>query len=192
MLSDDLHPDLTEPGKGQIVILNGTSSSGKSSIAVELQAILDHPYHHFAIDRFRSMGAGKAMSDAEFAIYFQRTILGFHRAVAGFASVGNNVIVDYVLGERWRLADCRQVFAGFDLVFVGVHCPLEELERRERERGNRGIGRAATQFPIVHAEMSYDIEVDTGTASPRECAEAIKSWLIDHEVGSSTRRRTCN
>ena len=82
-----MHPDLTEPGKGQIIILNGTSSSGKSSIAVELQAILDLPYHHFVIDRFRSMGAGKTMSDDEFAIYFQRTILGFHRAAAGFASV---------------------------------------------------------------------------------------------------------
>jgi chloramphenicol 3-O phosphotransferase len=192
MLSNDLHPDLTEPGKGQIIILNGTSSSGKSSIAIELQAILDHPYHHFAIDRFRSMGAGKTMSDDEFAVYFQRTILGFHRAVAGFASVGNNVIVDYVLGERWRFADCKQVFAGYDLVLVGVHCPLEELERREHERGNRGTGRAASQFPTVHADMSYDVEVDTGTASPRECAETIKNHLVDHEVRRATRRRTCN
>jgi chloramphenicol 3-O phosphotransferase len=97
--------------------------------------------------------------------------------VAGFADAGNNVIVDYVMGERWRLADCVRTLAGFDVVLVGVRCPVEELERRERERGNRPVGLAAFQFPIVHAGMRYDIEVDTATSDPQACAATIGTFL---------------
>jgi chloramphenicol 3-O phosphotransferase len=87
------------------------------------------------------------------------------------------VIVDYVMGERWRLADCVTTFAEFDVVLVGLHCPVEELERRERERGNRTIGRAAFQLPIVHEGMRYDVEVDTATLDPQACAAEIKAFL---------------
>jgi chloramphenicol 3-O phosphotransferase len=176
-LRHDLHPRLDQPAPGRIVILNGTSSSGKSGIAAALQKQLDQPYFHFAIDRFRSMGAGRGGTDEEIAVLLQRTVLGFHRAVAGFAAAGNNVIVDYVLGERWRLADCVSTFAGFDVVLVGVHCPVEELERRERERGNRPAGLAAFQFPVVHAGMRYDVEVDTAELDPPACAAKIKSFM---------------
>jgi chloramphenicol 3-O phosphotransferase len=176
-INQELHPQLEKPIPGQIVILNGTSSSGKSSIAANLQKLLAEPYFHFAIDRFRMMGAGKDWSEDEFAVVMQRTILGFHRAVAGFAAAGNNVIVDYVMGERWRLADCVTTFADLDVVLVGVRCPVEELERRERERGNRPIGLAAFQFPIVHENMRYDIDVDTSTTDPRACAEQIKTFI---------------
>ncbi len=37
---------------GNIIFLNGTSSSGKSSIAKELQALLAQPYVHMSVDGF--------------------------------------------------------------------------------------------------------------------------------------------
>jgi chloramphenicol 3-O phosphotransferase len=176
-IDHERNPQLETLTHGQIVILNGTSSSGKSSIAAQLQKLLPEPYFHFAIDRFRMMGAGKDWTPEEFAVVMQRTVLGFHRSVAGFAAAGNNVIVDYVMGERWRLEDCVATFAGFDTVLVGLRCPLDKLERRERERGNRPIGLAAFQFPIVHEGMRYDIEIDTSGREPRDCAEEIKTHL---------------
>jgi hypothetical protein len=39
--------------------------------------------------------------------------------------------MDHVLGERWRLKDLLIVMAGIDVVFVGVHCAVGELERRD-------------------------------------------------------------
>jgi chloramphenicol 3-O phosphotransferase len=163
-----------------IIFLNGTSSSGKSSIASELLKVLDTPYFHLAVDAFGAMRSvertleldGPAVTEV-----LRRTRAGFHRAVAGMAQAGNDLVVDHVLSEPWRLQDCLDVLQGLDVVFVGVHCPPGELERRERARGDRVIGAAAQQLQSVHQHGLYDFEVDTGTSSPRDCAEAIKEFL---------------
>ncbi|MNI97424.1 Chloramphenicol phosphotransferase-like protein [compost metagenome] len=54
-----------------------------------------------------------------------------------------------------------------------MHCPPEELARRERERGDRAIGQALKQLEIVHKEEVYDVEVDTYVDSAEHCAEQI-------------------
>ncbi len=64
-----------------------------------------------------------------------------------------------------------------DVLFVGVRCPLDELERRERARGDREAGLASLQYDLVHAHGDYDLECDTSTASPRACAERIRDFL---------------
>lgn len=161
-----------------IIFLNGTSSSGKSSIAQELLPILDETYFHLPVDRFHAMRAKREYADeAELRADLLRTWSGFHRAVAGMAAGGNNVVVDHLFSERWRLDDCLALFPPKDVVLVGVHCPLPELERRELARGDRRPGMAARQFAQVHAHGVYDIEVDTSLASPLECAEQIKKFL---------------
>lgn len=166
-------------GPGQVVLLNGTSSSGKSTIAKELLEVLDGTWFHLAIDQFHHVRARRDWTEEEFLPVFQRTVLGFHRAVAGMASAGNNVIVDHILGERWRLEDCLTVFDGFPVLFVGVRCGLPELERRERERGNRTIGRAAVQFPLVHQHGVYDVEIDSELHTPAACAARVRERLHD-------------
>ena len=162
---------------GRLILLNGTSSSGKTSIAEELLATLDGAWYHLGVDGFHRARNRRDWTDETFLPVFQRTVLGFHRAVAGMASAGNDVVVDHVLGERWRLADCLATFEGLPVLFVGVRCSLPELERRERERGNRTIGRAAVQFPLVHDHAVYDVEVDSELHTPAECASQIRDRL---------------
>ncbi|WP_329002789.1 chloramphenicol phosphotransferase CPT family protein [Kribbella sp. NBC_00709] len=175
--SHELTSETTIGRPGRLILLNGTSSSGKSSIAEELLATLDGAWFHLAIDQFHRIRARREWTDETFLPVFQRTVLGFHRAVAGMASAGNDVVVDHILGERWRLADCLTVFAGLPVLFVGVRCSLPELERRERERGNRTVGRAAVQFPLVHQHDRYDVEVDSEHHTPAECATQIRTRL---------------
>ncbi|WP_405552450.1 chloramphenicol phosphotransferase CPT family protein [Streptomyces sp. NBC_01171] len=163
---------------GRIIFLNGTSSSGKSSIARELLGLLDDGvYSHLSVDAFNAMRAQQELSREEFDAALRRTRLGFHRSVAAMAAVGNDLVVDHVLSEPWRLTDCLTVLRPEDVLFVGVHCPLPELERRERARGDREAGLAALQYDLVHAHGDYDLECDTGTASPRACAERIRDFL---------------
>lgn len=165
---------------GRIILLNGTSSSGKSSIADELLPLLDGPHFRMSIDSFYGMwtaGRAEPQDTTPFEVRLARAQAGFHRAVAGMAQAGNHLVVDQVLSRPWRLPDCLSVMAGYDVTFVGVHCPPEELERRERARGDRELGQAARQLPVVHAHRTYDVDCDTGVGSPRDCAEQIKDHL---------------
>lgn len=169
---------------GRIIFLNGTSSSGKSSIARELLDVLDgDPYFHLAVDGISAMRADREVAPDALDAVLKRTRMGYHRAVAGMAAAGNDLVVDHVLSEPWRIEDCLTVLAGADVHLVGVHCPLDELERRERERGDRPPGLAAYQYQRVHAHGLYDVEVDTGTATPRECAELIKAHVESAVAG---------
>lgn len=177
--SDLENPDHRQPG--QVIFLNGTSSSGKTTLAKELQAVLDPLYFHLQLDHLNQQNLsdlGRAhRTNNEWRIAHQRMVLGFYLSVAAFASAGNHVIVDQLFGERWRLLACLDAFAGYDVVLVAIHCPVEELDRRERARGNRGRGRAAAQIDLVHAQMQYDVEVDTSRQTARECALAISDYL---------------
>ena len=166
-----------EPETGQIILLNGTSSSGKSSIAKELLRMLDSPYYHLPVDAFNAMRDRRSLPPEALDEVLYRMRRGFHRAIAGMAAGGNNIVVDHVLSEPWRLTDCLEVFAPFDVVFVGVHCSATELELRERARGDRPAGLAAQQLNVVHVHGLYDIECDTTTTSPHDCARQIKDAL---------------
>jgi chloramphenicol 3-O phosphotransferase len=135
------------PRPGQVIFLNGTSSSGKSSIAEQLLLVLERPFFHMSIDAVNAMRARERTLELDPG------------------------------SEQWRLLDCLTVLSGLDIIFVGVRCPEQELARREKARGDRQPGQAATQLRQVHSYGSYDIECDTSTASPRDCALAIKQSL---------------
>jgi chloramphenicol 3-O phosphotransferase len=169
---------MTDVTPGRIIFLNGTSSSGKSSIARELLEVLDDGvYHLLAVDAFNSMRTRRELRPEELDAALRRTRAGFHRSIAGMAAAGNDVVVDHVLSEPWRLADCLALLPPEQVLFVGVHCPLDELNRRELARGDRPVGAAAKQLPVVHAHGDYDLECDTSTAGPREIAERIRAFL---------------
>lgn len=160
--------------QGTIIFLNGTTSAGKTSIARELLQILDAPYLHLPLDTFVAMRTPRDLGKVEGARVFAQIVSGFHHTLAALAGVGNNLIVDHVLVEQAWLAECVHLLTPFDVLFVGVHCPLAELVRREHARGDRIHGQAAFHFDRVHAHRLYDVECDTSTASVRQCAVQIK------------------
>lgn len=169
MSSGDRHPD---PGASRrtIIFLNGTSSSGKPSIATELPRILEETYSYLPVDAFHAMRTRREMPPEQLTTVLHNTWRGYHRAVAGIAAAANNVVMDHVLSEEWRLRDCLDLFVPQDVVFVAVRCPRDEVERRERERGDRPPGLAVRQLAQVHAHVVYDIECDTSRADPHQCA----------------------
>ncbi|MFC9661244.1 chloramphenicol phosphotransferase CPT family protein [Nocardia sp. NPDC127606] len=165
---------------GQVVLLNGVSSSGKSSIARQLLIDLERPFFHMGVDMIgamRSESRTYELDPAELVDVLRRTRAGFHRAVAAMASAGNDIIMDHVLSESWRLRDCLTVMDGIDVVFVGVHCSLDKLQRREQRRGDRPLGTAAGQIHSVHAHRTYDLELDTSTDTIENCSAQITAFL---------------
>lgn len=162
---------------GRIILLNGTSSSGKSTLAQALQRALPDPWLVIGIDTlvfalpcrsldpplwsdvFRYVRPDDS-SDGPFRIETgelgQRLVAGMHRAVEALAASGLDVIVDHVLLETAWLEDIRTQWAELPWLFVGVRCPLDVVEARERDRRDRTIGQAAAQFAVVHEERDYD------------------------------------
>ena len=168
--------DIDGVSPGRVILLNGTSSSGKSSIAAQLLDILDRPAFHMPVDGINAMRADNwaaRLGHDGFAKVLERTVLGFHRAVAGMAWAGNDVVMDHVVREPEWLADCLRVFDGLEVLFVGVHCPLEELRRREKARGDREIGQAEFHLSRVHAHDEYDVECDSSLLTPLQCAQRV-------------------
>ncbi|MBV2352923.1 chloramphenicol phosphotransferase CPT family protein [Streptomyces sp. J2-1] len=163
--------------RGAVVLLNGTSSSGKSSIARALLPMLPGSWFHLPVDAFHRMRGGSPVAADDLPAEIDRTVKGFHRAVAGMAAAGNNVLVDHPLSRRWRLLDLLGLLVPEDTVLVAVRCPLPELERRERERGDRQPGLAALQYTQVHAHGVHDLDVDTGVLDADECARRIRDLL---------------
>ncbi|WP_020390442.1 chloramphenicol phosphotransferase CPT family protein [Kribbella catacumbae] len=164
---------------GRVILLNGTSSSGKTSIATALVEILPGPWFNLGIDVLhRARTPGHRSGEV-----FERTARGYHRVLAAMATTGNDVIADQVIGGPWRLDDCLEALAGVRVLFVGVRCPLPVVEVRERERSNRPPGQAARQIGTVHAHARYDLEVDTSVLTPQECATQIRQRL---ESGPAT------
>jgi len=100
-------------------------------------------------------------------------IPGLHRCVVALAESGINLIVDHVLQEKEWLEECVEIWDGLDVLFVGVECPLEIAEQREKERDDRNIGTARYQYERVHAHGLYDVKVDTSTLTVDECVTRI-------------------
>lgn len=78
-----------------------------------------------------------------------------------------------VLQEAGWLQECLAEWAGLDVLFVGVRCPLDVVEQRERDRGDRDAGTARYQYERVHAHGLYDVEVDTSVLSVAESVSRI-------------------
>lgn len=80
---------------------------------------------------------------------------GFHRCVPALAAAGNNLIVEHIVETEAWMSRLLQLLRPFDVFFVGVHCPLPELERREIERATGELGKRELTLkpPIPSAVM---------------------------------------
>jgi chloramphenicol 3-O phosphotransferase len=176
------------------ILLNGSTSAGKSSIARELLARLPEPYLHVGIDTifpwcppaWTGTAEGielRAMPDGTIPVLVGpgggRLLRAWRRMIRTGIDEGMRFVIDEVLLDAGDLPDWRAVMAGRDLFLVGVHCELAELQRREIARGDRAVGQALWQHERVHGYGPYDLEVDTTATSAAACAATILSALAD-------------
>jgi len=155
--------------KGKIIFLNGVSSSGKSTLAKSLQEKLTEFYYWLSIDNFLNPIHEKFYI-SEYKTSLRQTLRVMHHTIKLFSDMGLNVIVDHVLEKREWLDECVEILHENPVLFVHVTCPLEELRRREKERGDRQIGQAERQLSLLNPISTYDIIVDT---SKEKCEDEL-------------------
>jgi chloramphenicol 3-O phosphotransferase len=172
---------------GTILVLNGASSSGKTSLVRAIQDRLPEPFIDAGLDSFlwmlpkryleRPLWDGVLGLATEAGPDGQRLVLGMHRAILALSLAGINVVADHVLVDQAWLSDCASLFAPLPAYLIGLRCPLEVLEQREKLRRDRTWGQAKAQHTLVHAHAVYDLEIDTSIASPGECAAQVAALL---------------
>lgn len=165
---------------GKIIFVNGASSSGKSTLSGALQAELDEPFWHFSIDHLREADVLplQRIKSGEFAWPDMRPAFfeGFHHCLPALAGAGNNLIVEHIIETEVWMHRLVRLLEPFDVFFVGVHCPLPELERREAERGDRRAGDARQDYGVIHTFGVYDFEVDSAGPLDRNVAAVLAAW----------------
>ena len=187
-----MEPHPPDRGPGRIIfLLNGAFSSGTSTLAKAMQEALPEPFLHVSPDHLVASGMLPARRDPDgpFGWWQQmrpRFFDGFHRCLPALAAAGNDLIVEHVIEFRaWR-EYLATLLDGPDVFLVGVHCDLAEMDRRERDRGDRrtGEGRSHVEIGLIHTFGPYDFEVDTTNAVPSAVAASVlAAWR------AGTRRR---
>jgi chloramphenicol 3-O phosphotransferase len=159
---------------GRLVLLNGPSSSGKTTLAKSVAERLRTPWLMLPVDLFHQIRTRPDvdLTDRQWQDVFHRTRAAYHRALVGAAACGCDVLGDHVLSEPWRLDDLLGLSVGLDVLLVHVTCDPKELRRRGKTRGDRDPGTARAQQRLVFAHGDCDLTVDT-THGPDEPTAAV-------------------
>jgi chloramphenicol 3-O phosphotransferase len=173
--------------KVQVIVLNGTSSSGKSTLAQCLQTMFTEPWLLLGIDDLIRAMPDRGLEDGsllridetgqvEVGPGWRDLETSWYLGLATIARGGTGVIVDDVFldggGNQERL---RTAFGGLAVLWVGVKCDREIARAREARRPDRVPGMAESQAAYVHEGVLYDLVVDTSHASSESCAATILS-----------------
>lgn len=171
----------------QVIVLNGVSSVGKSSVAKAIQRLAHKPFLHVQMDDFLTMLPPRAIEHEDGLVLHRidsktidvrcgdivvRALEGMRYAISAMACRGNHMIVDDVFfgGED---IEYRRLLKQFDFRLVGLFAPLNVVRNRELARGDREIGLAQGQIERVHKGRTYDLEIDTSQAPPDSIAREI-------------------
>ncbi len=172
---------------GTVILINGASSSGKTSILKALQKKLEPPFLDMGLDRFLYMLPERflerplwddVLGKATYAGGVGHVLISaMQHAIAAAAHQGINILADHVLVEKSWAEDCARLLAELPAYLIGLICPLEVLEQREQQRGNRTLGQARAQYGLIHAHTLYDLELDTAQLDVGQCADRIIARL---------------
>ncbi len=191
---------------GTIIILNGPSAAGKSTLQKEVQKAMNELYLTVGVDGFfdailpHDFPDGQSYVGGEFVRGIattvdaeghqvitlnigkagRRVVTGMHNAFAAYAAAGNSVVIDYILYEKEWLPELVHALKDYKVYFIGITIPLEVLEEREQARGTSPVGHARSHYDTVHAHGMYDLEVDTSKMSAQEAAQIIKQFVADN------------
>ena len=172
---------------GTILILNGTSSSGKSTLIRLLQKDLNQPYLEFGLDKLIWMLPKRYFSPPlwdevlgkadQAGAYGHQLVHAMHRAIRSLAENGLNILADHVLVEADWVTDCATQLGDLPAYLIAIHCELKILKQREAGRKDRTLGQARRQYHKIHAHGRYDFTVDSSESTPEENITQILAFL---------------
>ncbi len=190
---------------GTVIILNGPSASGKSSIQKEFQALMlpnlwiklgidtlfDSPMPNITLENLSFwqqhnpirwvQTTHDAHNNPIITLHVgeqgEQVAYGMNRAIAAYAHAGNNVIVDYIAYKKEWIDDLRIQLASIKTYWIKVDISLETLEAREIARNTSPKGHARSHYDSVHWDINYDLVVNSECNSAYQIALELKNYL---------------
>ena len=179
---------------GRVIILNGVSSSGKTTLARAIQEQARYSVLHVEMDKFISFipngdelkpdwfkvtktdGLSPALPHIANGPKGEKLLAAMRQFVVEAAQSGLDLVVDEVCHSP-QIDEYRTGCGRCTACVVKVEAPLEELERRERARGDRLIGLAREQSGHLHIGIDYDLEVRTDLDPTNAIAQRILTFV---------------
>jgi chloramphenicol 3-O phosphotransferase len=182
---------------GTIVVLNGAPRAGKSSIAAAIQVSSAEPWINLGVDVWMKttpprvlpgIGLRPGGERPDLEPFVVASFAALYDAIAASSRLGLNVVVDVGHHDAYSqplniLPMCAARLRGLPVLFVGVRCPLPVVLARRNASGYVGgsaeddVPEAVNRWQIEVHRHEYDLEVDTSTLSPGECAAVIRERL---------------
>jgi chloramphenicol 3-O phosphotransferase len=161
-----------------IIVLNGVSSAGKTTLARALQERAARLFLNFSIDSIlyalpekvlERMKTGGDLGDLNYV----ELVRGYYGCVKQLADAGNSIISDNALTTRWQADLLLDAVEGHDVVLVKVDCAEASAVAREAARGDRRPGLARSQMDKVHRWLDYDVVVNSDELAPEAAADIV-------------------
>lgn len=164
--------------KQPVILLNGPSSSGKSTLARALQELISQErserYEIVSIDDFLEMSPTETIYEDD---VFRISDDLCNRAVE-ILETGGGVIIDHVITSERIYEHLREKLAFWPVRTVRISCPLSILRERELARGDRSPGSAEASEEYLFPKEGYDLVVNTGIKPPAENARLVFDRLL--------------
>ena len=139
----------------KIILLNGCSSAGKSSISEKIMELSEEPWLNFSLSTFWNalspkykgfgeksneglrfiLGRNKQdlpINEVEINPYGAKVLNSMPKVFKQLVDDGHNLIIEEVILEQKYLKNYKDSLENYQVCFVRVNCGLTTLENREK------------------------------------------------------------
>lgn len=190
---------------GTVIVLNGPSAAGKSSIQKAFQKLnmpklwvkigidnlFDFPMPDITRENLSFWqkknpirwvtthidSTGKNVVTLHIGAQGNNVAYAMNSAIADYAANGCDVIVDYIAYEKSWFDDLQKKLKFFKTYYIAVDISLDELERREENRKTSPVGHARSHHAHIYWDKHYDLRVNSELDSPDEIAKQLTTLL---------------
>ena len=183
-----------------LLLLIGTSSAGKSTLARRLQDVLPDYWHYLSLDSFfagvpdrygggvngplSAVGFAYANKAENASITYgelgRRVLTGMVAAAVAMESAGVNVLFDDMLLDAAHADLWKEALPGVESLVVRLVAPVTVLrERNARRKNPPGL---AENHIASNEQIAADSELDSGLLSVEEMAERVAGMLAARAV----------
>lgn len=166
-----------------LIILDGPSGSGKSSLAKSLQEqLLPDVWLNFSIDNIIYTLPGSILdrcnNENDWAgVDSNALFAGAFACLAALLNSNNRVIFDLVITSQAQAGEIKQMFGRYKPIIFGVTCEWHELTRRTLNRGDRTLQESEYGFKNSPHLLDYDAVVDTTKVSAQAAASFCMQYV---------------